>query len=82
MPRFEDTPKWKRQMRWDPVAQKMVRPDRPPTRKQLDYLRDLSRRRGVEFVRPETRRHAQSAIDNLLNAKRRGSGKAAVKDAM
>ncbi len=76
MPRFDDTPQWKREMRWDPISQKMVkpdRPDRPPTRKQIDYHCGLCKRLGVEYDRPRSRREAQSAIYKLVNLKRKAA---------
>ncbi|MEJ7790182.1 MAG: hypothetical protein WKF29_09905 [Thermoleophilaceae bacterium] len=73
MPRFDDTPQWKREMRWDPISQKMVKPDRPPTRKQIDYHRGLCKWLGVEYDRPRSRREAQSAIDKLVNLKRKAA---------
>lgn len=70
VPKFDDTPQWKREQQWDPIAQKMVKPDRPPTRKQIDYHRGLCERLGVEYGRPRTRREAQSAIDKLVSSSR------------
>jgi hypothetical protein len=69
MPKFDDTPKFKKAMRWDPEAQKLVRPDRPPTRRQLDYLRRLCTERNLPFVAPKTRRGAQKEIEAVLQAK-------------
>jgi hypothetical protein len=69
MPKFDDTPKFKKAMRWDPEAQKLVRPDRRPTRRQLDYLRRLCAERILPFVAPKTRREAQTEIAAALQAK-------------
>lgn len=68
MPKFEDTPKWKREMRWDPAAQKLVP---PPTRQQVEYLRDLCTEEGIDFEAPETKRQAQSQIQKALNRRER-----------
>lgn len=54
-----------RKMRWDAGAQKTVPSDRPPTRAQIDSLRELCARRGTEFVPPQTRRDAQSMLGKL-----------------
>ncbi len=71
-------PNRKRELKWDPVAQRMRRPDRPPTRKQIEYLRDLCTRAGVEIVRPATRREAASMIGKRLKAQRQRERKAEV----
>jgi hypothetical protein len=63
-------------MRWDPAANELVWRDRPPTRKQLDYLRGLSKQLGVEFVRPKTRRDADRALRKLIHRQRRRARKA------
>jgi hypothetical protein len=66
MPKFEDTPKWKRKLRWNPDIQQLVI---PPTPKQLSYLRDLCERKGVEYVEP----HSREAATRFLKAlKRKG----------
>ncbi len=72
MPRFEDTPQYKRRLKWDPDAQKMMPPSKPPTEKQLQYLRDLCNQRGMPFTPPTSRRAAAKMIDGHLKAKARG----------
>jgi hypothetical protein len=71
MAKFEHTPQWKRQMTWDPETGQLRPPDRPPTRKQLDYLRALCAKRGVDYVLPATRRAASSRIDQLRKRRSR-----------
>jgi hypothetical protein len=43
--------------------------ERPPTKKQLSYLRSLALSRGASFSPPKTRAQASAEIDRL---KRRG----------
>ncbi len=71
-----ERPRRSTRLHWDPVAQRLVVPDRPPTRKQINYVRGLSERLGVAYAQPETRREAQSAIDKLLRAERRARRRA------
>lgn len=71
MAKFDDTPRAARQKTWDPVRQQLVTPDKPPTKKQVDFLRDICRDRGIEFETPKTRRDAARMLDALLKRKRR-----------
>jgi hypothetical protein len=41
-------------------------PSNPPTRKQINYLRDLALARGQTFAYPETSREASREIGRLL----------------
>jgi hypothetical protein len=41
-------------------------PSNPPTRKQINYLRDLALARGQTFVYPETSQEASREIGRLL----------------
>jgi hypothetical protein len=43
----------------------MPRPDRPPTAKQLRYLRQLALKSGQTFATPRTRRLASAEIRRL-----------------
>ena len=43
----------------------MTNNDQIPTPKQLDYIRDLSRARGVNFSKPRTRTAASQQIEAL-----------------
>lgn len=70
MAKFADTPTYKRNATWDP-DRKQLTIHRAPTRKQLEFLRDLHRQLGIEWSRPKTRDEAASMIDRLLAARKR-----------
>lgn len=70
MPRFDDTPKWKRELRWDADTQELIL---PPTQKQLDYLADLYKVDRA-YIEPRTREEAAKLIDRGKQ-RRRANGK-------
>ena len=72
--RFSDTPEWKRRRVWDPGAQRLTS-GRPPTRRQLTFLRDLCEQVGVEFADPKNRGEAQAKIGELVKRRRRARRK-------
>lgn len=45
---------------------------RPPTAKQLNYLRKLAHRAGQTFVTPRTRQHASAEIRRLKAVRQTG----------
>jgi hypothetical protein len=65
MPKFPDTPKWKREMRWDSELQQLVLPPRQPTHRQINYIGRLCAQHGFPFTRPKTRQEASGVIDRL-----------------
>lgn len=67
MARFDDTPARVRKMKWNARTGKM---EPPPSRKQLEFARDLTARAGEVWEAPATGPEAAVMIDRLLRAKR------------